>query len=105
MDLLKESRWGLFLRAHGPGFLCAWPSKVAGWSRLHYTPSRLNPLLLPEVENAIKRTSETSPQSAVYNIACIKQAKHSDAATLPASGGFTQPWEGRLQIKAFHQQL
>ena len=57
------------------------------------------------MENAIKCTSETSPQSAVYNIACIKQAKHSDAATLPESGGFTQPWEARLQIKAFHQQL
>lgn len=56
--------------------------KVTGWSRFYYIPSQLNPLLLGEVENAIKCTSETFPQSSVYSIACIKQAGHADVATL-----------------------
>lgn len=78
---------------------------MTGWGRFHDVPSQLNPLLLREAENAIKFTSGTSPQSAVYNIACIKHAKHGGVATLSASGGFTQLWETRLQINAFNQQL
>lgn len=83
-------------QAHHCVFLSFSLSKVTGWSRFHYAPSRLNPLLLREVENAIKCTSKTCPRRTVYNIACIKQAEHGRAATLFASGGFAELGETRL---------